>query len=103
MKRIIFLTPSTAWPGFQLAGMEQLLATSQSAAELLKAQTFDPAVGLVVLDERLRAHIPDELLTRLDHQHPGKVTILPAPEAGETNFALEIIRQAIGYHVRIKG
>lgn len=103
MKNIVFLTPGNSWPGFKLAGMDQLVLTTQNAEEHLLEQTRDPKVGLVVLDARLCAGISDERLAQLDHQYPGKVTILPPPEAGQTDFALDIIRQAIGYHVRIQG
>ncbi|PLY02523.1 MAG: hypothetical protein C0624_08310 [Desulfuromonas sp.] len=103
MKKIIFLTPSGAWPGFVLAGMDQISATPQSVKELLLTQVNSPEIGLVVLDERLSSSLPEGLLTHLDHQYPGKVTILPSPIAADTSFALEVIRQAIGYHIRIQG
>jgi len=103
MKKIIFLTPGSAWPGFRLAGMEQLIITAQTAIEQLQRQVNDSKTGLVVLDERLCAYLPEELLPHLEHLHPGKITILPSPAEGETSIALEIIRQAIGYHVRIQG
>lgn len=103
MKRIVFVTPSSALPGFQLAGMEQLASSEQTIIQQLPALVHDASIGLIVLDERLSSHVPDEVLARFDRQQPGKVTILPAPYAGESSLALEIIRQAIGYHVRISG
>lgn len=101
MKRVVFLTPNDAWPGFELAGMEQQIAESNTAVSQLLEQVSDPETGLIVIDERLLAYLDDDLLMRLDRQAPGKVTVLPAPEPGESTLALEIIRKAIGYHVRI--
>ena len=103
MKRVVFITPEGAWPGFQLAGMEQMVTTKAGAPQVLRQQADDPATGLVVLDDRLSSEVSEELLARLDRHHPGKITILPSPHPGERNFALDIIRQAIGYHVRFKG
>jgi vacuolar-type H+-ATPase subunit F/Vma7 len=102
MKRITFLTPDDAWPGFVLAGMEHLIATPESVELLLREQVEDRNTGLVILDERLSEHLKSDSLAQIDRHHPGKVTILPSPEGGESQFALEIIRQAIGYHVRFK-
>lgn len=103
MKRVVFLTPSSAWPGFGLAGMDQVPTTKQAVEEQLIAQVNDPETGLVVLDERLMEGLSEQLLGHLDHKHPGKITLLPSPVMEETGYALDVIRQAIGYHVRIKG
>ena len=102
MKKIVFLTPEGAWPGFVLAGMEQLIATPESAESLLRERAEDVNTGLIIVDERLSKHLQADCLSQLDRHHPGKVTILPSPEGGESQFALEIIRQAIGYHIRFK-
>jgi len=103
MKRVVFLTPANALPGFSLAGMDQIPSTPQSVEEQLLAQVNDPETGLVVLDERLMEGLSDHIIGHLDHKYPGKVTLLPSPAIEETDYALDVIRQAIGYHVRIKG
>jgi len=103
MKRVVFITPAESFPGFELAGMEQVPADAGGVSALLMQQLADTTTGLVALDERLSAHVPDELLARLDREHPGRVTILPSPLPVSKNLAEELIRQAIGYHVRFKG
>jgi len=103
MKRVVFITPADAWPGFELAGMEHIVADSAGVSTLLVDQLTDASTGLVALDERLHAHVPEELLTHLDREYPGRITILPSPLPAASNLALEIIRQAIGYHVRFRG
>jgi len=103
MKRVVFLTPVDAWPGFELAGMEQIVTDGEGISALLMEKLTDLSTGVVVLDERLHAHVPEELLTRLDREHPGRITILPSPLPADSNLALQIIRQAIGYHVRFRG
>ena len=103
MKKVVLLTTQDASPGFRLAGLQHVVSQPQSAPETLLQYARDTAYGLVVIDERLARHLPEHTLSYLDKHYPGKVTVLPAPGAKESQFALDIIRQAIGYHVRLKG
>jgi len=103
MKHVIFITSADASPGFQLAGLEQIPATKDTVTDLLRQNTRNNDIGLIVVDERLLDGTTREEFNRLDKLRPGKIATLPSPEFAETDLALEIIRQAIGYHIRMHG
>lgn len=103
MKRIVLITTSDASPGFSLAGIEQVVATQPSLPDLLVRNAHDEGVGLIVVDERLLSKETHDILKKLDRLKPGKITTLPSPKADEADMGLEIIRQAIGYHIRMQG
>ena len=98
------MTPPDARHGFALSGVrQQTLVPSQLLAEL-RALLDDPAVGLVVVDERLAAGHVQALLREMERRSPGMFVMLPAPEAGarlEEDYVLRLIRRAIGYQVRL--
>ena len=65
----------------------------------------DPENALIVVDERLIAGIDDIRLREIERTWPGIVIILPSPVAapGELeDYAVKLIRRAIGYHVRLR-
>lgn len=104
MKRIVFLTPHDAEYGFSLAGVVQNVIAEEEAEPKLRSLLSEPDTGLVVIDERLISGISDERLRELESRWYGVLLILPAPErtAMEVeDYALRLIRRAIGYHVKI--
>ena len=59
---------------------------------------------MVILDERLVEEVGEEMLHSLEKRWPGVLVVLPAPGAsgaGE-DYALRLIRRAIGYQVKVK-
>lgn len=104
MKRIVFLTPHDAEYGFSLAGVVQNVITEEEAEPKLRSLLSEPDTGLVVIDERLISGISDERLRELESKWYGVLLILPAPERAAVeveDYALRLIRRAIGYHVKI--
>lgn len=104
MRRVVFITPHDTRFGFGLAGASQRTAGAEDAAEGLRRARGEPEVGLVAIDERLLADIPEELLRELEDKWDGIVVVLPAPELPGTkveDYALEFIRRTIGYHLRL--
>jgi vacuolar-type H+-ATPase subunit F/Vma7 len=93
-------------PGFELAGLRADTAVDGAAARVrLAALADDPAVGIVLVEERLHRALPAELAQRLERQSRPLVAPFPsprfaAPEAAE-EAVLEILRRAIGYRVRL--
>lgn len=104
MKRVVFITPSDAEPGFRLAGVRQIVSGPETVRETVGAALRDEDNGLVVLDERLARTIPDEDLQALDRPRQAVLAVLPSPRAeaepAEDPLA-QLIRRTIGYHVRI--
>ena len=104
MKRVVFVTPPDARYGFSLCGSVQMVAMPGEAEALVRSSLADPESGVVVVDERLLPEIGDERFRELERRWFGILVVLPAPESGgETaDYALRLIRRAIGYQVRLQ-
>lgn len=105
MKKIVFITPPDARYGFTSAGAHQIVTAPADAIGILRGVLSDRETGVVAVDERLVANIGEERLHRLARQWSGMLVVLPAPAApGEMaeDYAIRLIRRAIGYHVRIE-
>ncbi len=106
MKRIIFITPQVPPYGFASAGFEQLMTGREQAEEKL-LQTADEAdVGVIIIDERLLEGVDGERLRKLHEQWPGVLLVLPTPAGAlpvAEDYLQQLIRRALGYHVRIRG
>lgn len=105
MKRVVFITPEDARYGFRLAGVRQIVTSVEEAETVLSEALSDKETGIVVLDERLSRRIDVEKLRAVEERWFGLFLILPAPEkpvTGIEDYAIEMIRRAIGYHVRIR-
>ncbi len=104
MKKIVFITPHDAEYGFSLAGVTQYSISQEEAGDTLKRVLGEPDTGVVVIDERLIKGLNDERLREMEARWYGILLILPAPEKPVVemeDYALRLIRRAIGYHVRL--
>lgn len=106
MKRIVFITLGDARPGFSLAGFRQCTSTIAGVEIALHEVLADPETRVAVVDERLLAGLTQERFKEMGARWSGVLVVLPAPEqkgleTGE-DYALRIIRNAIGYHVRLQ-
>lgn len=105
MKKIVFITPKDAEYGFSLAGVTQYAVTVGEAEEMLKKTLGESDAGVIVIDERLTKGINDERMREMEEKWYGVLLILPAPEKPVVemeDYALRIIKRAIGYHVRLR-
>ncbi|MFN3395241.1 MAG: V-type ATP synthase subunit F [Thermodesulfovibrionales bacterium] len=105
MKRAVFITPEDARYGFRLAGARQVIASLEDIETVLNQVLSEKETGIVILDERLSRGIDMEKLRTIEERWFGLFLILPAPErpiTGIEDYAISMIRRAIGYHVRIQ-
>lgn len=105
MKKITFLTPYDAEYGFSLAGVAQYPVKDSEVEETLKKLMADGETGLVIVDERLTKAVSAENLRAMEKRWQGVFLILPAPEKAGVeieDYALKLIKRAIGYHVKVK-
>jgi len=104
VKKMVFITPPEAEYGFSLAGTRHCTVSGEEAEQALQRAMAEPDTGLVVLDERLIKGMGEERLRELEKQWDGIIITLPSPEGPEgeaEDFALSLIRRAIGYQVRL--
>lgn len=104
MKKVLVLTPPDARYGFNLTGVEQRVTAPGELSKTLLDASRDSGTGVIVVDERLIDDEARALLAALERTWPGVIVVLPRPEstaAGEEDYALELIRRAIGYQVRL--
>lgn len=103
MKTAVFLTPADARPGFSLAGARQLTPEFKEVESTLMEVLQDPATAVVIVDERLLPALPEERWRELESRQLVPVIVLPAPERGAEalDYALRLVRRAIGYQVRL--
>jgi vacuolar-type H+-ATPase subunit F/Vma7 len=92
--------------GFALAGVEVTLAPdADAAAEAIARAATDPELAVVLVEQALYDAIPRETRTRWDRLGPVVVPV-PSPAwerpATAEEYILDILRQAIGYRVRLR-
>ena len=105
MKKIAFISPPDASPGFGLAGVSRHVADTESAEPVFCAVKDEREVGLIVIDERLLKDLTEERLAELEQGWHGLHLIMPSPTTPPPeveDYAARMIRRAIGYHVRLK-
>ena len=105
MKRIVFLTPQDARCGFSLTGVRQIVTRPDRLQEDLNELTEDHDIGVLVIDERLTGETTPERLRQIEARWPGVIVVLPGPEeaaVAEEDYAMRLIRRAIGYQVRLR-
>lgn len=104
MKKIVFVTPADTSSGFGLAGVRHLATMGDEPARMVAALAADPSTGVLAVDERLLDAVVQRELDAIDRREPVVAVVLPAPSATETplqDYALRLIRRAIGYQVRV--
>jgi vacuolar-type H+-ATPase subunit F/Vma7 len=104
MKKIIVITPADARNGFACCGAVQYAVQPGEAVGALERVMADADNGVVILDERLVSAVGEEQLRAIEKQSSGVLVVLPSPgriSSGE-DYAVRLIRRAVGYHVRVR-
>ncbi len=105
MKKIVFLTGPDAEFGFRLTGVNHQVTKEEELEGMLRKMMAEPETGLVVVDERLIGGVAESRLREMESRWYGMLLVLPAPEkfaAEIEDYAMRLIKRAIGYHVRLK-
>jgi vacuolar-type H+-ATPase subunit F/Vma7 len=103
-KRIVFFTEKDARYGFGLAGFEQHVCDRDGLESLLEQFVRKPEYGLIVIDERLVTESIDDRLREMERGLDLVFVIMPPPLKMETrreDYAVRLLRKAIGYHVQL--
>lgn len=94
--------------GFSLAGLRPIEAGSAAqACERLQELLATPEVGVVLMEEGFYERLPEELRRQLGRRPLPMVVPFPEPAwAARTEqadaYIVELLRQVIGYRVRLK-
>ncbi len=101
---MLFITSPASGAGFRLAGIDQRLAEPLELEDLLVREVHNPDNALIVIDEQLISGIDDARLKEIETTWPGVIVMLPSPAPPDEreDYALRLIRQAVGYHVRLR-
>ena len=105
MKRIVIMTPTDAEFGFKLTGVTHYVAREEDAESMIRKIVHEPDTGLLVIDEQLIKAVPEDRLKEIEKSWRGILVVLPSPvrpEADIEDYAVRLIRRAIGYHVRLR-
>ncbi len=105
MKKIIFITPTGTEYGFRLAGISHYTSGRDDTESLLSTMTKGPDTGIIIIDERLLEYLPENTVKEIEKRWDGVMLVLPAPELpgiGIEDYAARLIREAIGYHMRLR-
>lgn len=104
MKKIIVITPPDRELGFSLTGVSHYVTKKEKAESTIRSITGEPDTGLVIIDEELVKGIPEGKFKEIEKTLSGILVVLPSPERPELeieDYAVRLIRRAIGYHVRL--
>jgi vacuolar-type H+-ATPase subunit F/Vma7 len=102
------LCPPEVAPGFALAGLHtSSVGTPAEANECVKGLLGRSDVGVILLEERLHAALSNDILRELRRRPLPIVVPFPGPSwvprtEGPDSYILELLRQAIGYRVRLR-
>lgn len=102
---MVFVIPEDVRLGFNLAGIRELVCSPAELAQTVRGLMKEEQVGIIAVDERLLAQTGAEDLHILGKKWRGLLLVLPAPAAEEIvheDYAMQLIKKAIGYHVRLE-
>jgi vacuolar-type H+-ATPase subunit F/Vma7 len=94
--------------GFALTGLTPLdAATPAEGADRMRELLDRPDAGVVLVDQALYDGFPDDLRRRLGRRPLPMVVPFPGPtwvarREGPEAYIVELLRQVIGYRVRLK-
>jgi len=105
---LVITFPDTS-VGFRLAGIEVMEVTEDRDLKILLEGLIERGdYGLLAVEERLLAKVPDEILRRIRKKGIPVIVPIDTPrswygEVERETYILRLIRRAIGYQIKIKG
>jgi vacuolar-type H+-ATPase subunit F/Vma7 len=104
MQGLLILSLDDGRDGFRLAGADQLVVEPGELEAVLPPLLAKKETGLIIVDERLLTGDIETWFNGLTLSWPGLLMRLPAPgdTAPEEDELKQLIRRALGYHVRLQ-
>lgn len=106
--RVRVLASTATAAGYRLAGLTvDEIGTPSDAGARLAAAADDPAVGIVLVEQRLLDAVAPAVRRAVDRRPLPIIVPIPAPDfthaATEAeSYIVELLRRAIGYRVRLQ-
>ena len=103
---VVITTPDLA-PGFQLAGVKTFaVEDTKTAQAILRELLEQEEASLIAVRQDFLLAADARLRRRIETSYRPVVMAIPggtptAPEEGRRRYIAELIRRAIGYHVRL--
>lgn len=94
--------------GFALAGLRAVPAATTAEGEARLGELIrDPDMGVVLIEDRLHDALPADTRRQLDRKPLPMVVPFPGPAwgarpEGAEAYILELLRQVIGYRVKLR-
>jgi len=104
-KFVVVTDPDTA-PGFRLAGVDVVEASSvEEAKKIIPSLLFKDDTGIVAVNEDFMASLDEKLMERIEKTH--RPIIIPIPsrirQIDRTDYIEKLLRRAIGYNIVVRG
>jgi len=103
-KFVVVTDPDTA-PGFRLAGVDVVEASSvEEAKKIIPSLLFKDDTGIVAVNEDFMASLDEKLMERIEKTH--RPIIIPIPsrirQIDRTDYIERLLRRAIGYNIVVR-
>lgn len=107
MYNVVVITDEASSVGFRLAGVEVREATPETAAEVLRETVGKGDVGLIAINENFIKGFNQRMMRIVTESEMP--LIIPFPPVAyteertdvEESYAAQLIRKAIGYHIKL--
>ena len=103
-KFLVVTDPDTA-PGFRLAGVEVMEASSQEEARrVLNALVFKDDTGIVAVNEEFMAALDEKLVATIEKTYRPIMIPIPsrAKRIDRTSYIERMLQRAIGYNIVVR-
>jgi V/A-type H+-transporting ATPase subunit F len=103
-KFLVVTDPDTA-PGFRLAGVEVIEASSkEEARKAINALVFKDDTGIVAVNEEFMAALDEKLLATIEKTYRPIMIPIPskAKRIDRTSYIERMLQRAIGYNIVVR-
>jgi len=105
MYKFVVVTDPESAPGFRLAGVDVLEASSlDEAKKIIPPLVLKDDTGIVAVSEDLMAVLDDKLLEKIDKTYRPIIIPIPAriKSMSKTSYIERLLQRAIGYNIVIR-
>lgn len=105
MYKFVVVTDPDSAPGFRLAGVDVLEATSiEEARKIIPSLIYKDDTGIVAVSEDLMTVLDDKMMEKIDKTYRPIIIPIPSRIKGisRTSYIERLLQRAIGYNIVIR-